>query len=325
MDGETFQAWLSALAGQAAGVWAAIAADPMPLVTAIVDHWAFRTIALLVIVLATIRAIAAIYGGDVQNARRGPIAFRVHVRGLGRSDIRLPAALMPMNLDGVRANCEVFYTYVDRKQRRRSVRVHVIEHSAIRVQPSRLTDVRSKIFGQEITDPIGALTPEDVVIPPGDLEATPERIEATPENVRDYVRVNRVLEAWTEDDAATLVSVHQDVFDAIQSAREEFIVERAKKLRAARDGNWWARRKVRGLALNAPSVIGSFYIRFKLSRDPLFILTRHPDRDLKMTAWLTVLTSVFAMIMEAWPLHVERAGAAMRETPGVEVRTRAPT
>lgn len=322
MDGEQISAWFEHAAANAILAARAVAADPLPIAAAIGDHWAFRTIALLIIVLATIRAIAAIYGGDVQNARRGPIAFRVHVaRALGRTDVRLPNALMPMNLDGVRANCEVFYTYTDRKGRRRSTRLHTIEHAAIRVQPSKLTDVRAKVFGQEISDAIGGLKPEDVVIPPGDIEGAPERIEATPETVRDYVRVNRVLEAWTEDDAATLISVHQDVFEAIQSAREEYIVERAKTLRAARDGNFWSRRKVHRLALNAPSVVGSYYIRFKLSRDPLFILTRHPDRDLKMTAWLTVLTSLFAMVMEAWPLRVEPARAADAR-PSVETRAR---
>jgi len=33
----------------------------------------------------------------------------------------------------------------------------------------------------------------------------------------------------------------------------------------------------------------------------MFVLTRHPDRDLKMTAWLTILTSMFALIMDWWP------------------------
>jgi hypothetical protein len=50
------------------------------------------------------------------------------------------------------------------------------------------------------------------------------------------------------------------------------------------------------------------------------VLTRHPDRDVRMTAWLTVLTSVFALIMELFPLQPQRE---VVYTNGVEVQERA--
>jgi hypothetical protein len=47
------------------------------------------------------------------------------------------------------------------------------------------------------------------------------------------------------------------------------------------------------------------------------VLTRHPDRDLKMTAWLTILTSMFALIMDWWPNGAQPFGIT---APGATVR-----
>jgi hypothetical protein len=40
----------------------------------------------------------------------------------------------------------------------------------------------------------------------------------------------------------------------------------------------------------------------QFSKNPWFVLFRHPNRDLKMTAWLTILTSFFAIAMDLWPV-----------------------
>jgi hypothetical protein len=66
--------------------------------------------------------------------------------------------------------------------------------------------------------------------------------------------------------------------------------------------------------LKAPSRIG-LLVKFHFPIDPYFLLYKHPDTNVKTTAWLTVLTSVFALFMQL-----------MFNQPGDEeaVRARAP-
>jgi hypothetical protein len=291
-----------------------LAADAGAFMAYWVQHPAVRTLGLILLVILTIRAMGAIYGGDIQNADYGPVAIRPHSNtGLRRQDVRVPKSLVAMSLDGVHAACEVFYTYNDWRGKRRRVRVARIKRGVINVLPSTLPAVQNMVDGQEISGPIAELHPVDAVIPVPEADSAIASIGPTPERVGDYIRENRVLEAWTDDDAAVRISLHKDVIGDLIAAREAFIVEGAEKLRRDREGKWWARQRAKRNARKRPGVIGSSYVRFRHSRNPLFILTRHPDRDLKMTAWLTLLTSLFAMVMEAWPL---RTGTAALDEVG---------
>jgi hypothetical protein len=275
-----------------------------PMIITWLQYPVVRTLGLIVLVFLTIRAMGAIYGGDIQNADYGPVAIRTHTNaGLRRQDVRAPKALIPMSLDGVHAACEVCYTYNDWKGKRRRVRVARLPRAVINVVPSALPAVQTMVDGQEVRGKIGELHPVDVVIPTPEVDSPIETVAATPERVADYIRDHKVLETWTDDDNAVRISVHADIWRDIVAAREAFIVEGAERLRRDREGGWWARQRAKRNARKRPGVIGSYYLRFRHSRNPLFILTRHPDRDLKMTAWLTLLTSLFAMVMEAWPLR----------------------
>jgi hypothetical protein len=270
-----------------------------------------RTVALAALIYFTLRLIASVYGGDIQNGQIGPVAFRPHPGNrLGRTDIRLPKTLMPLSMEGVRASFEVHYVFTDKDGGRRSILLHTVRNAKIHVSPVALPNVASVVTGQEITQSIGALSPEDVVLPAGDAETAPDTIRPTAQTVADYVRENRVLEAWTEDDSAQRVAIQSGLLEQIKDLRDNYIESRAERLRRMRVGAFFQRWLAKRLARSRPGVVGSYYLKFKLSRDPFFILSRHPDRDLKMTAWLTVLTSVFAMVMEAWPLRMEQARAA---------------
>lgn len=269
-----------------------------------IDYPAVRTAGLILLVLVTIRIMGGIYGGRIQNADYGPVSLRPHSNsGLREVDVRLPKSLVDMSLDGVRADCDIYYTYSDWRGRKRRVRVKRIRHSVINVMPTPLPNVRALIDGQEITDNIAELHTVDVVIPAPEADPAVSMVAPTEERVGDYIRVNKVLESWTDDDNAVRVSVHAKFHKEIGDRREAYILSGAERLRALREGNWWARQRAKSSASRRPGVVGSYYLRFKHSKDPFFILTRHPDRDLKMTAWLTLLTSLFAMAMEAWPLQ----------------------
>lgn len=283
--------------------WRARALDAFALVSVpdwgqFITHPGTRMVGLTLLVYATIRAIAMVYSGDMQNSEIGPIGIRPHAaQKLNRKTMLLPRMLMPMNMDGVSAKCRIFYAYTDPKGRRRRQLIHTLDHAQLAVSPVKLPRVTTAIYGQEVPD----LDTVDVCFPPLELEKTPDVIEATPAKARDYVALHHILESWKEDDDALLISLHKDVQDDINAARMSFIQSEANKVRAAREGNWIKRLGHKRLNDRRPNVIGSLFIKIEFSHDPWFVLTRHPDRDLKMTAWLTVLTSMFSLVMDAWP------------------------
>jgi hypothetical protein len=127
------------------------------------------------------------------------------------------------------------------------------------------------------------------------------------------------LERWTGDDNLQLISVHDSLFADITDARDEFIAQRVQKLRAAKSGNWLAQLGRRKWAKLRPGAVGNYYIRFQFSNDPLFVLRKHPDRDVRMTAWLTVLTSLFALALELFPLRTPEPPA--QDAQAVSIQT----
>lgn len=280
-----------------AGCWAAVEPHWVAIATFLSNPWA-RAVGLTIIVYLTIRVIASVYSGDKQNSQLGPIGIRPHsAQRLDRSTIVLPRLLMPMNMDGVHATVKIYYGYLDARGKRCKRLVHTHRDARINVSPTRLNRVASTIYGQEIPDVATA----DVCFPAVELEVTPDAMPATPDRAREYAELHRIIENWSEDDDAVLISLHADEHETIKDNREQFIVGEANKVLAARSGNAIQRWLNREIPKKRPNVVGSYFVKLEFSHNPWFVLTRHPDRELKMTAWLTVLTSAFALIMDAWP------------------------
>lgn len=299
--------------------WANLVAVASPHVewtlTTLSNPWA-RAIGLAIIVYFTIRVIASVYSGDKQNSQLGPIGIRPHTaQKLDRSTIVLPRLLMPMNMDGVRATIKIYYGYLDAQQKRCKQLIHTIEHARIAVSPTRLATTRSTIYGQEIPDVATA----DVCFPPIEFVEPPKEMPATPDRARDYATLHKIIENWREDDDALLISLHSDEHETVQDNRRQFLEDAASRVAQSRTGNAIQKWLQRGVAQRRPNVVGSYFVKLEFSHEPWFVLTRHPDRELKMTAWLTVLTSAFSLIMDAWPKAPISADSirepAVRESP----------
>ena len=270
--------------------------EALELLYAIMENPWTRALALVVIVYLTIRVIAGIYSGDKQGAEIGPVAIRPHSSGrYGRDTVRMPHQLMPMTMDGVSAKCKIFYVYNDARGRRRKQLVHTIDQATLSISPVALPAVKDMIFGQEVPDGVET---QHVCFPPVDIQEAPDPVPATPKTASEYVRLHKILESWTEDDTAARISMSADIKDEVATNKIDFIDGYSKRLTKADRGLRWGFKR---LHENRPNVIGSYYLKFEFSHEPLFVLTRHPDRDLKMTAWLTILTSMFALIMDWWP------------------------
>lgn len=283
------------------------------------NPWA-RAVGLTIIVYLTIRVIASVYSGDKQNSQFGPVGIRPHAaQRLDRDTVVLPRHLMPMNMDGVSANLKVYYAYVDARGKRCKKLIHEHVNARISVSPVKLTKRADTIYGQEIPD----VATNDVCFPPSDMDQVPESMPATPDRAQAYAAQNKIIENWREDDDALLVSLHADEHETVRDEREQFLLNAAKRVASSREGNVVQRWLNRGVARQRANVVGSYYLKFEFSHEPWFVLTRHPDRELKMTAWLTVLTSMFALVMDAWPRMPSSADApgtshqSVREAPRV--------
>lgn len=262
----------------------------------IANPWT-RAAGLLLLVYFTIRVIASVYSGAKNRAEMGPVAIRPHVSGrFDRKTVRVPHKLIEMGLDGVHADCKVFYAYTDTGGKRRRRLVYEIKNAALSISPNKIPAGKDIIFGQEVP-----AVPREYVCFPQDIEDPINTIAPADEDAQAYAERHEIIKKWREDDDAITISMHPEAKEEIASGKIEFINDKIEEQRKAKDG-WWSRKtKYKRLWKNRPNVVGSYYVQFEFSHSPLFVLTRHPDRDLKMTAWLTVLTSVFALIMDAWP------------------------
>lgn len=264
----------------------------------------FRLLCVIVFVLATIWIIAKVYSGELQNAEKGPVAIRRHKGTTTNANLNTVVVhrdLVALTMDGVRAQCTFMYVFEGAKHK--LVHVPLLKRTIhLSVSAVTLSDkVQGIIRANEVPD---AKT-EEVYWPALDPDnENPTRGEGTAELARDYATQNNVLQRWTGDDNLQLISVHQDLLEEIDAARTEYIIDRINKLREHKNGNWWQRMWTREAAVKRPGAVGNYYLKFQFSNDPLFVLSKHPDRDVRMTAWLTVLTSAFAIVLELFPLKV---------------------
>lgn len=293
---------------------------PDTLLEFVANPWT-RAAGLMVLVYFTILVIASVYSGAKNRAELGPVAIRPHVSGrYDRKTVRVPHRLIEMGMDGVLANCKVFYAYTDAQGKRRRQLVHEVKNATLSVSPTSIPRVADIIYGQEVPS-----VPREHVCFPLEIEEPAQIMQPAPDDALEYARLHNILESWREDDAAITISMHPDVKEEVADGKLNFIQERVEAQTHARK-NWWSRTMTfRRLHKNRPNVIGSYYVQFEFSHNPFFVLTRHPDRDLKMTAWLTVLTSMFALVMDAWPKLPTRleAGIIMPDFQNVETRPNA--
>ncbi|MDX2276689.1 MAG: hypothetical protein NW206_14655 [Hyphomonadaceae bacterium] len=311
---------LSALAASHFGSWEAF-------VTTCTTVWysmPFRLACFLLIVLATIWVIAKIYSGDLQNAERGPISIRRHsANSLPSDTIIVPRSLVPLSMDGVQARCTFLYVYDGYRNKRQHAKL-MTRQMRLSVSASNLRPLADMAKGNEVPD-VGT---EEVFWPVLDVETeTPTQGFATADRAIEHAKNRRILERWSGDDALQLISLSESVLNDVRQAREDFIRERIEDLRAAKSGKWWKRLGHGEAAKRRPGAVGNYFIKFQFSNDPAFVLMKHPDRDVRMTAWLTVLTSLFALAMEVFPLDPQRpinGGAVERASSHAPARARAP-
>ncbi len=274
---------------------------------------AFRFFVYLIVVAVTIWVIARIYSGELQNAERGPIAIRPHVGVSNTADtLVVHRDIVPLTMDGVHARCTFVFTYDGHNGKRQHVHL-LTRQLRLNVTATRLAELKTQ-DATERGNTIVQLEPEimsnDVYWPTLDIEdQSPTIGHATPDRAAEYLVVNKVLERWSGDDGLNLISLHPSLLSELRDARAEFTKSRIERLRLSRAAPWWKKWRYSNAPKNRPGAVGTYFIRFRFSNDPWFVLSRHPDREVRMTAWLTVLTSLFSLALELFPLNADRPSA----------------
>lgn len=283
-----------------------------------------RAIGLMVLVFVTIWTIALVYSGYARDSDLGPIGLRAHTnKKLGNGTIVFNQTMYPFQMDGVEATVSVFYNYEDREGQSRRVQVLAPQMLKMHIRSSLIPSDERTVYGFETSDAdIGSLLQDSVQYPPFELKEQPELIPATPRTAREYVEAHGLEQQWTDDDEAPIVSLGPALIDAVCEARKSHIVDQANKWTASqRPGVFISMGRARATKERA-NVFGSYSIKMQFSKRPDFVLFKHPNRELKMTAWLTLLTSLFSLAMDLWPVELSRSRAST--PPGVERTVRPP-
>lgn len=221
---------------------------------------------LTVFVFAIIMILGDIYRGEIQN--RLHRILLINTPKTTDRDYRLgmqvPQDTVAVTLDGVFSNCFFYLQYTDCCGR-------------VRRKPLHNYRVRLKVRRARFRDSLGAqLLNNDHKLPPEEAAADEEHEPQKAEIVSIAAsRADRIRER------------RRDVFKSEQDR-----YERLKKYRLLR---WLSGATSK--TLREPATEG-LVVKFHFPIDPHFMLYKHPDTNIRSTAWLTVLTSVFALFMQ---------------------------
>lgn len=224
-------------------------------------------------------------------------------------------------MNGVEAVGQVFYVYesADRKEKTpRRIPVTDKVHFKLHIRVSPIPKDANTQFGFECPPEIGALDQRSVTYPAPDGMLAPDQIPATPSTAGEYVALHDLANKWTDDDDVPIVSIGATQLELLTGARLDHIVGRASAwANAQKPGLFSGFTRARAVRERA-NVFGSYFIKLQFSKRPDFVLFQHPNKELKMTAWLTVLTSFFSIAMDLWPVDRQPGDGERARPPSIQ-------
>jgi hypothetical protein len=211
-----------------------------------------------------------IYRGEIQNTLHRVRLIQHPARDAEfKHTFQLPKRMVGPTLDGVHTNIIFYFRYRDHKGRIRTRRLRH-ERAKLRV---RATFAAATAPGQEKYH-----------------EYTEDERIALAKELPDLEIAGRPV--------SEIVAMAGSKVDYINSLWEN---------RMARADNVWSklsrskiRRALAGIKqdeLHQPEKIG-LVVKFHFPINPYFLLYKHPESNIRSTAWLTVLTSMFAIFMQ---------------------------
>jgi hypothetical protein len=236
-----------------------------------------KSIILVVFVLATLMVVGDVYRGEIQNKLHRvklvatpkkdspPLRADADIREIRRRMHRerdemfhLKDDVVPTTLNQVYSNALFYYRYRDYRGR---IKTRQVGNCRVKLKV-RLRALASALAAPLAQDHIYSDEEKDAF---SSEQETPAIMSMAGSQV-DYLNLYRV----------------QNLHDKVLKEYET-IAARPKWLQ--------------GTDLTKPERIG-LLVKFHFPINPYFLLYKHPDTNVKTTAWLTVLTSVFALFMQ---------------------------
>ena len=250
-----------------------------------------RTAILFLAIFVTLAAILLLYGGNLQNTNIGPISLRSRVQ-TAPNYFKAPRDIVGSVLEGKSVRCTFYLSYLDNRGKSQLTRIgkqsFVFKLSALN---KRLTFNKGDIFGYWNSTYDKSL--QDAFVESG--------IPTNPQDKSFFVSVDRSDAALREHagDDDEIIAISSIVWEKIARAHSDLQKDKLSRFRhfyVRPNGRTRKSFKRAGAYLDLPDFAqdANIYMRMHFNPNPL----THPDPQVKTTAWLTVLTSLFALLTQ---------------------------
>jgi hypothetical protein len=239
-----------------------------------------KAIILTLFVLAILMIVGDVYRGEIQNKLhrvklgrtsrgaalprelRTDLELRRRLRRDGDVLCHVPDSLVPLPLNDIYSNVLFYFRYRD---------------STGRVRSKLIENYRSRFYIRKRALPQTWLTGHE----------------------DDHHYTEEENDQLSEEDTVTTISMAASRVDFIEFGRIEPLMENEFKKYEKLKANALLQR-LSGITngqVFEPKELG-LAVKFHFPINPHFLLYKHPDTNVRTTAWLTVLTSVFALFMQ---------------------------
>jgi hypothetical protein len=254
---------------------------------------ALKATFLIFFALATLMILGDIYRGEIQNTLHRVRLIQHPAKDAEyKQTFQLPKRMVGPTLDGVYTNIIFHYRYRDHRGR---------------IRTRRLARERAKLKVRATFAPATAVGQEKY------HSYTDDERYALAKELPDLEIPNRPV-----SEIVAMAGSKVDYINALWESRMAKADDIWSKLSRSRFRRFWVRLKAE--ELYQPEKIG-LVVKFHFPIDPYFLLYKHPEPNIRSTAWLTVLTSLFAIFMQL--VYTQRPELGLREaqTQREDVRT----
>lgn len=256
--------------------------------------WLTKLLALFAFILVMVTVVAWLYSGEIQNTEVGPLAARGY-DSIDPGQLFGPRAIVTNLLDGKKAHCTIWINYKTRggTQIRKRLWQGNLNFGQVGRRYGLTQSDLIGLWDQKRNDTLRAYLTDAGLTPD-----PPSMFADTPDQPFD-------IKTAYKDSDYEVVALSTEDFEVLQRSHAAFLEDGIKeytrrKAVAGNDARRLSKLHETKSYKDLPDVAqeARIYMRMRFDIFPWYVLTKHPDREIKTTAWLTVLTSFFAMFMQ---------------------------
>jgi hypothetical protein len=255
--------------------------------------WLLKLICLTAFILLMVTVVAWLYSGEIQNTEIGPLALRGS-NGVDIGQLFGPKAVVTNVIDGKKARCEIWINYRTRGgvQAHKKLWTNRLQFGQVGRRYSFHDSDLVGYWNKNRLDTTRAYLTDAGLVPD-----TPNMFAESGEPFD--------IKAAIKDTEYEVVCLSKEHFEEFEKAHTDFIEGAIRDYTARKTRTKGNTNRLRTLHSSKHfqkmpdlSQESRIYARMRFDIYPWYALSDHPDREVKTTAWLTVLTSLFAMFMQ---------------------------